>query len=204
MPYIYKITNKINNKAYVGKTLGSIETRWKEHCRESSQTRSDNRPLYSAMSKYGLDNFYIEELEDCTIEELSDKERYWINVLDTYSNGYNATYGGDGRQYANYDIIYSLYMQEKTATEIHAITGYDFDTIANALTSKGIFYEERKRRAIERITKTVARLDKDTEEVLEVFSSIQEADKAYNTNKHISDVCKGKRKTAGGYKWKYL
>ena len=42
------------------------------------------------------------------------------------------------------------------------------------------------------------------EEVLEIFTSINEADKKYKCNGHINDVCKGKRKTAGGYKWKYI
>lgn len=204
MPYIYKITNNINNKSYIGKTVGSIENRWKEHCREANQNRSNNRPLYKAMSKYGIDKFIVEKLDECSLEELSNKEKYWINVLDTYHNGYNATYGGDGCQYADYDIIYVLYNQGKTSKEIREITKYDYDTIANALNSKGIYFEERKKRAIEKISKPIARLDKNTGEILEILSSTREADRIYQTNKHVSDVCNGKRKTAGGYGWKYI
>lgn len=202
MPYIYKITNTINNKAYIGKTIRSIEERWREHKQESQ--RSKNRPLYRAINKYGVENFSIEQIEECIIDELSDREIYWINVFNTYHNGYNATYGGDGAQYADYDMIYALYNQQKTCKEIQEITKYDHTTIANALNSKGIYFEERKRRAVERISKPVARLDKNTGEILEVFHSTKEADRIYKTNKHIPDVCNGKRKTAGGYGWKYI
>jgi group I intron endonuclease len=202
MPYIYKITNNINNKAYIGKTIRSIEERWSEHKQESQ--RSKNRPLYRAINKYGVENFSIEQIEECIIDELSDREIYWINVFNTYHNGYNATYGGDGAQYADYDMIYALYNQQKTCKEIQEITKYDHTTIANALNSKGIYFEERKRRAVERISKPVARLDKNTGEILEVFHSTKEADRIYKTNRHIPDVCNGKRKTAGGYGWKYI
>ena len=204
MPYIYKITNIINSKAYIGKTVGTIANRWKEHCREAKQNRSNNRPLYMAIRKYGIDYFTIEQVEECSVEKLSDQEKYWINVFDTYHNGYNATCGGDGSQYADYDIIYALYNQQKTCKEIQEITKYDHTTIANALNSKGVYFEERKRRAIERISKPVARLDKNTGEILEVFHSTHEADRIYKTNRHIPDVCSGKRKTAGGYGWKYI
>ena len=47
--YIYKITNLINQKAYIGKTVGSIEERWKEHQKEATRQRAENRPLYKAL-----------------------------------------------------------------------------------------------------------------------------------------------------------
>lgn len=49
MPYIYKITNKINDKIYVGKTLDTIENRWREHKNDYQKRRNEKRPLYSAM-----------------------------------------------------------------------------------------------------------------------------------------------------------
>ena len=50
----------------------------------------------------------------------------------------------------------------------------------------------------------MARLDQYSKEILEVFPSITEANKKYKCNNHIGAVCQGKRKTAGGYGWKYL
>lgn len=61
---IYCISNIINDSKYVGKTVSSLEKRFQEHCRESRKERSEHRPLYSAMRKYGEDKFYIELIEE--------------------------------------------------------------------------------------------------------------------------------------------
>ena len=59
MAYIYKITNDINGKIYIGKTYNSIEKRFKEHCKDRLKRKCEQRPLYSAMNKYGIEHFYI-------------------------------------------------------------------------------------------------------------------------------------------------
>lgn len=109
IPYIYKITNVINNKCYIGKTIGSIEKRWKEHCHDSQKTDIGNRPLYIAMKKYGIENFSIEEVESCDISILNEREMYWINYFNSYKTGYNATKGGDGTPYVDRALILKLY-----------------------------------------------------------------------------------------------
>lgn len=61
MSFIYKITNQINGKSYIGKTnLASIQERFKEHIHDSKRVHMEKRPLYSAMNKYGSENFKIE------------------------------------------------------------------------------------------------------------------------------------------------
>jgi group I intron endonuclease len=204
LAYIYKIENLINHKVYIGKTLYSIEKRWLEHLKDSQGSKNENRPLYKAMKKYGCSNFFIEELEKCSAEESSDKERFWISVYDSYYNGYNATLGGDGKQYADYDLIHKLYVEGYKYEEITNFTGYDRLTIATALDNYGIFKEERAKIATARECKKVARLDKKTGEILEILPSAAEADRKYSTGKHVAQVCNGKRKSAGGYGWKYV
>ena len=100
MGYIYKITNLINHKMYIGYTTQSIEERWKQHQKKAKVFT--NRYLYDAMNHYGIENFSIEEIEQCDDDSLlKEREIYWIAQLNTYylddnSQGYNMTRGGDG------------------------------------------------------------------------------------------------------------
>lgn len=204
MAYIYEIVNDINNKSYVGKTEFSLEKRFKEHCRDSQKKSSEKRPLYSAMRKYGLEHFSIHLLEETN--NPNERERYWIEILGTFKNGYNATKGGDGAAYVDYDLILALYNKGYGVLQISNITNYDIGTIRKVLNNSGISYQERKQREYQQISKIVAQLDKDTEEIIAIYPSTEEANRALNkqSSGHISQVCNGKRKTAYGYKWKYL
>lgn len=59
------------------------------------------------MRKYGIENFHIELIEETDSPE--EREAYWINKLDTYKNGYNATLGGDGKKYIDYELVLSTF-----------------------------------------------------------------------------------------------
>ena len=61
------------------------------------------------MDKYGIENFIVEELCECANEELSSYEIQYIEKYNTYSNGYNATKGGDGVILFDYNLILKLY-----------------------------------------------------------------------------------------------
>ena len=67
---IYKITNKLNGKVYIGQSI-NIKQRWKQH-RTNATVRKEN--LYLAFQKYGLENFSFEVLETCQEKELDEKE----------------------------------------------------------------------------------------------------------------------------------
>lgn len=108
MAHVYVITNIINGKQYIGTTKFSLEKRFDEHRRDSKKDRCKNRPLYIDINKYGIDNFTIEELEECIDSDRFNKERYWIDKLDTCNNGYNLTYGGIGKQFYSYNNIAML------------------------------------------------------------------------------------------------
>lgn len=90
---IYKITNKINNKVYIGQTRSKLRDRWNSHCRNKKHSL-----VTRAIEKYGRDNFTIEEIDRAdSIEELNIKEANWIkhyNSSDT-TIGYNIMLGGD-------------------------------------------------------------------------------------------------------------
>lgn len=98
---IYKVTNLINNKVYIGQSI-HIETRWKSHQNDFNNVNCSgyNTIFYNAIRKYGIDNFIFEVQEECNIAELDDKERYWIKFYNSYigfknCNGYNMTLGGN-------------------------------------------------------------------------------------------------------------
>lgn len=93
---IYKITNLINKKSYIGQSL-DIHRRWRREIDDSNNPNSHSYdyPLMRAFRKYGIDNFNFEIIEECDIENLNEREMYWINFYDTFFNGYNQTLGGD-------------------------------------------------------------------------------------------------------------
>lgn len=90
---IYKITNIINNHSYIGQSI-QIEERWKNHIEASNNKNAHNYkyPLYKAIRKYGISKFQFEILEECSKEQLNEREYFWIKTL---SPEYNQTCGGD-------------------------------------------------------------------------------------------------------------
>ena len=126
---IYKWTNKINNKSYIGQSV-CIERRYKQHLYDAPKSRL---PFHLALMKYGVENFTFEVLEDCSKSELNDKEKYYIQKYNTLvPNGYNLQKGGTPTRFETYytftkediDFIYDeLKNTEKTYTDIAAEYG---------------------------------------------------------------------------------
>jgi len=92
---IYKITNKINGKSYIGKTV-DLHKRIVTHLWRLENGTHPNPHLQRAFDKYGKNRFVFEVLERCREEDLSDKEMFFINKYNSFGNGYNLTAGGDG------------------------------------------------------------------------------------------------------------
>lgn len=93
---IYKATNKINGKAYVGQTVFSLKIRRARHINQTLN-KQDNMYFHNALRKYGIKKFDWKILQKCdTIEELNRLEIHYIKLYDTFNNGYNLTKGGNG------------------------------------------------------------------------------------------------------------
>lgn len=94
---IYKITNNINGKVYIGQSI-NIKQRWSRHKEISKNINSHcyEYPLYRAMRKYGIENFSFEIIEECDTSILNDREIYWIAFHQSADEnfGYNLTLGG--------------------------------------------------------------------------------------------------------------
>ena len=148
MAWIYLITNDINGKQYIGKTYYSnIQERWNEHLYDYKKPRCEKRPLYDAMNKYGIEHFHIQEIEYVSQEiNLEEREIYWIAQYNTYNNGYNATLGGDGKHYIDYELIYKLFKEGKNNKEISELIHCHIDTVTKALKTYNVSDKERRSR----------------------------------------------------------
>lgn len=97
---IYKIENIKNGKVYIGQSI-HIEVRWGEHCRNKKSL------IDQTIQQEGKNNFIFSILEECKVEELDDKERYYIKKYNSLiPNGYNITSGGGtaNQNYSNYSL----------------------------------------------------------------------------------------------------
>lgn len=213
MAYIYKITNNLNQKSYIGKTLKKIEDRWKEHLKDYKRRRYEKRPLYDAFKKYGIENFNVEEVEEILDESiLEDREKYWIEYYKTYSNGYNATLGGDGKQFINSDLVITNYNQLKSCKEVAKLMGITAETVSDILNRKDVKMLTPSERQ-NKNKKPVKMFDLENN-FIKLFESLNDAAKYLIENKlsnckqttakqHISEVCRGKRKTFAKFLWKF-
>lgn len=211
MAYIYQIINDINNKIYIGKTEFSIEKRFKEHCQDAFRERNEKRPLYSAMRKYGVEHFHIELIEETDKPE--ERERYWIEQKHSFKNGYNATLGGDGKRYIDYDLVIATYREIQNASKTAEMLGICEDSVIKILKSRDepiIPFQEVVIRQFGKITNMYDL----NGEFLRSFPSTNAAAeymvqngltgcKKTTIKQHITEVCTGRRKTAAKFKWQY-
>ena len=211
MAYIYQITNDVNGKIYIGKTEFSIEKRFKEHCRDAFREKNEKRPLYAAMRKYGIEHFHIQLLEETSIPE--EREVYWIEQKRAFKEGYNATLGGDGKKYLDYDLIIATYRELQIIRDTAKKLNIDEHTVSRVLRDNHIqtlTLREVKSKINGKITNMYSLDNK----FLQSFPSTNAAadymveNKLTNCKKttikqHITEVCTGRRKTAAKYKWKY-
>ena len=93
---VYLIENKINNHKYIGQTTQGYLNRFKQHVQETQY--GDTSALHNAIRKWGEDNFKVEVIETCDLDQLDEREIYWISFYNTYKSKdhYNMTSGGEG------------------------------------------------------------------------------------------------------------
>ena len=95
---IYKLTNVVRNRSYIGKTVATVNRRWSEHKSYAKHNRFPNCYLHKAIRKYGPESFVVEQLAQFDDEEtLAFAEQLFIAEFGTLApNGYNLTQGGEG------------------------------------------------------------------------------------------------------------
>lgn len=196
--FIYKITNLINSKVYVGQTTKSVERRWKEHCKPSSRCTV----LVNAIKKYGKDNFKIEIIETCvSVEDLNTREIQLISELNCLiPNGYNIVKGGNrgptllGEKnpwYNKCGILHPLYGKKRSQDFIDRIK------ITSSGSNNGMFGVRGKDHPSSIKIKCLTNN--------KIYEAVQDASRELNIDSSsIVKVLKGKRVKAGNHIFQYV
>ena len=220
---IYKITNTINDRVYIGQTVGSLAKRWSQHT-----TSMKNSPLYNAFRKYGRDKFKIEAVcSALSPEYLNELEQYFIKFYDCMApKGYNLTSGGD-----------SAYTRSEHSREQQrrAMLGHTVSDETRAKISATLMGREGVRRGAVLSEETKAKIGAATKgrrasdetkarmraahagaaaynarkvqcvETGATYGSTGEASRALGLQQtSISAVCRGNRKSTGGLHFRFV
>lgn len=171
---------------------------------DAFRNNKEQRPLYAAMRKYGIENFSVELIEETDNPE--EREIFWIEQKDSYRNGYNATLGGEGKRILDYDLIVKTYEKygaiDKTAEQLNISK----DSVRHVLKEKGVSITSYQEIMKERYGKKVDMYDLN-KNFLYSFNSLNEAAEYLINNhltrckkttirQHISEVCRGLRKNS--------
>lgn len=201
MGVIYKATCIITGKSYIGQTKRSLEKRKHQH-----ENSSDTYYFHRALKKYGKENFEWVILEECDNTELDTREKYWIQFYNTYEKGYNSTLGGD-----NANALEEWRKKNPQKAKENALKNLFYANEANKKNKEKHLLQlaSARQKGIEKVKKKVKCI-----ELHLIFNSLADAERWSLSQKnpngkkashqHISHVCKGSRKTAGGYHWQYV
>ena len=140
MGFIYKITNQVNGKVYIGQTIKTVEKRFQQHKNNSNKPYFSQLVLYKAFNKYGIDAFTCETVEEVQNDKLDEREKFWIKYYGSYRNGYNSTLGGRAVTLYNWDVedIIERYHLLKSARAVALEFGCDHSTIDHILNANNI------------------------------------------------------------------
>ncbi|WP_430399932.1 NUMOD1 domain-containing DNA-binding protein [Flavobacterium sp.] len=209
---IYKATNKVNNKCYIGATIQDIESRKKDHINKANKRMGGC--FQEALATYGTESFDWEQIDTASNQnELAEKERKYILKYESINNGYNQNKGGGFRKFVYQcdvntgQLLNSFEDLESAAKHVKG----NKKSISKAClndrrTSKNYFWSytltndfsskiDTRKRQIEQ-----CKLDGS---LVSTYNSIQEASIVTKINKSsIAKCCRGERNKAGGFIWR--
>ena len=212
---IYMYTNKINNKKYVGQTK-NLSDRHRRHVQTSfnkNAKRDYNTPFHRAIRKYGIENFEIKILAENieTQEKLNEYEIFFIKRYKTLNiqNGYNVAEGGYNNPFAG-----------KTEKEMDEFKRKVSESRKGQMTgeSNPFYGKQHSQETKNKISKNHANVNGENNprakmtiqydkqgKIIKIWDYAKQASEelGINTNS-ITGCCRGERKSAGGFYWKYL
>lgn len=180
--YVYKISNSVNNKVYIGETIQGIQNRFRQHMRDSHtpKHRCYNCHFYRAIRKYGIDKFFVQELESVSgtnkndvKKKIQELEVHYINTYDSFKNGCNSDSGGRGGKVISENTRKIQSLIKKSDPNVKKKLDYA--------------------RQFRNIEQAVNVFDYNTGEIINSFESIAQASNYYNIDSSsVSACCKGK------------
>jgi len=211
---IYKVENVLNGEVYIGATTDSLKERKRDHLKRAK--REENNKFHMAMSVYGTWIFSWKQIDKAnSINELAEKEKQYIIKYNSKEDGYNSDLGGGfkktvyqynlskGELISSYDSLesaaYSINSDKKQISKVCLSVNKTF---------KGFYwsynyFEPFKPNKDERKKKILCYNLKN--KIKQEFNSVSEASREVGVNKtSIAKVCRGERKTAGGFIWNYI
>ena len=209
MAQIYKITNLINNKIYIGETIRTIRVRWKEHKHEAlKEGHGFTYPIHEAMRKYGIENFIIELLEECPDNIRYERESYYIKLYNSIDRnvGYNLVLEGSGGLLYSSEEIKSAWDEGLGINQIAERLGCHKSVVSKRLRSIGVLEEEITQRISINSSKRqgvpIYQYSLEGELIKQWDSASECARQTGYAQTAISNVCRQEQISAYGYLWK--
>jgi group I intron endonuclease len=210
---VYRVQNKQNNKVYIGISEKSLEERKKDHIKKSKKGKS--YAFQQAIATHGADAFKWEQIDTATTtDELAKKEKEYILKYNSKEEGYNQSQGGEiQKSVYQYDISTEKLVEKfSNLTDAGAkfnLNKQDLSSVCLSVNkvSKGFVWsysstfpahlnDKRRKKVVQYTLKG---------KFINEFKSVSEASKFTGCNKtSIAKVCRGERKSSGGFSWKYL
>jgi|TARA_R110002020_G_scaffold103640_3_gene242859 group I intron endonuclease len=210
---IYKAENTENGWVYIGSTVGSVDLRKKDHLQKAKC--GSGHYFHQQIATYGPESFVWEQVDTAlSSDDLAQKEKHYIEVYDSFRNGYNSDSGGGFKK-----TVYQYSVEDCTLVGTHDC----LDSAANAVSadkkaiSKACLnvnnmyndyywsyqYKEPFVPNSDARTKEVIQMDVE-DKVIAEFKSVAEAAISSGANRSsIAKCCRNEYKSASGFKWKY-
>jgi hypothetical protein len=184
---VYKITNIVTNKIYIGSTILSFNKRFAVHKCDLRKNKHHSNKLQNSWNKHGESNFIFEILEICKKEVCLIKEQEYINLYNPHITGYNINpnaFNCSGK-------IVSQKTKDKISSKLKGIK------VGNRASKEGLIQRGLKTR------KSIYQYDLDNNFIKEWFG-VKELAKTLNLSQgNISMCCLGKRTKTGNFKFSY-
>lgn len=228
---IYSIENIVNHKKYIGQSV-NIKSRWRHHKTDLNSGIHDNDYLQKSWNKYGEQNFEFKILEECSNDELNERERYYIDLYNTMNRdyGYNLKFGGQDTNYVAEYVknkisegnkkYYEEHPEAKIQSSIKAYKQWSNPEIKAKIMGEnngmyGKTHTEEARKKISEAQKGhISKYRNKTPvfcvELNKLYEDAVVACRELGLNisraGNIHEVCKRirNRKTVGGYHWQYM